>query len=196
MCVIRRVDAMRLPIKNMVCRHCIECVRRILADDLHLTVKSVELGDAEIEDSLTDKELAAVSAALETEGFRLIHSREAEIIEDIKHTLIGSIWNNDGELRRVSLQSMLDGRYGLSYASLSRLFSEIEGRSLENYYINLRVERVKELIRYHNLSLSEIAWMTGYSSPAHLSRQFKKMTGLTTSEFKELGCRRTPLPEV
>lgn len=186
---------MKLTIKNMVCRHCVECVRRVLADGLNLDVKRVELGEAEIAGTLTDADLARAAEALRAEGFELIHSREGEIIDAIKRALI-DFTRREGALERENLQSLLDGRFGLSYTSLSRLFSEIEGRSLENYYISLRVERVKELIKYRRLSLSEIAYMTGYSSVAHLSRQFKQTTGLTPTEFRELGAKRTPLPDL
>ncbi len=186
---------MKLNIKNMVCRHCVECVRRVLSDVLHLTVKSVELGAAEIEGDVTEHGLAEINKALKAEGFELIRSRDMEIIDNIKRTLI-DYTRNDSKPRRETLQSLLDGKFGLSFSSLSRLFSEYEGRSLENYYIGLRVERVKELIKYRRLSLSEIAYMTGYSSEAHLSRQFKQTTGLTPTAFKSIGGKRTPLPEV
>lgn len=179
----------------MVCRHCVECVRKILSEDLLLHVKSVELGSAETDGPLSPDDIARVGQALEAEGFELIHSREVEIIDSIKRTLI-DFTRQDGDHQRQNLQSILDGKFGLSYASLSRLFSEIEGRSLENYYISLRIERVKELIKYQRLSLSEIAYMTGYSSVSHLSRQFRQTTGLTPTEFKSLGGKRTPLPEL
>lgn len=186
---------MKLTIKNMVCRHCVECVRRVLGDDLHLAVRSVELGGAVIDGELSDDELSAVSRALQAEGFELIHSREAEIVDSIKRLLIDHI-RRESENPRENLQQLLDGRFGLTYASLSRLFSEVEGRSLENYYVSLRVERVKELIKYRRMSLSEIAYLTGYSSVAHLSRQFKQVTGLTPTEFKALGAQRVPLQEL
>ncbi len=186
---------MKLTIKNMVCRHCVECVRRILSDGLRLAVRSVELGAAEIDGPLSDNDISVISDALEAEGFELIHSREAEIIDIVKRILIEHT-RQDGEHQRENLQSLLDGKFGLTYASISRLFSETEGRSLENYYISLRIERVKELIKYRRLSLSEIAFMTGFSSAAHLSRLFRQTTGLTPTEFKSLGGKRTPLPEI
>lgn len=185
----------RLTIKNMVCRHCVECVRRVLSEDLDLNVRSVTLGSAEIDNTDGEVDMAKIEKALEKEGFELIHSREAEIIDSVKRLLI-SLTRQDGEHQRESLSSLLDGKYGLSYASLSRLFSEIEGRSLENYFISLKIERVKELIRYQKLSLSEIAYMMGYSSVAHLSRQFKQATGLTPTQFRTIGGDRIPLPEV
>lgn len=94
-----------------------------------------------------------------------------------------------------TIADALTSRIPLSYQQISRTFTEVEGRTIENYYLNIRIERVKELIRYRRLSLSEIAHETGFSSVAHLSRQFKQLTGLTPSQFKEMGERR-PLSEV
>ena len=101
----------------------------------------------------------------------------------------------DASESRQPMAEMLTDRLAMSYSSLSRIFSQVEGRSIENYFISLRIERVKELIKYGRESLSEIAYLTGYSSPAHLSRQFKQITGLTPSQFRDLGSR-TPLPEL
>ena len=126
--------------------------------------------------------------ALREEGFELIQSREAQVVEDIKHLLIEESRRDASESRQ-PMAEMLTDRLAMSYSSL------VEGRSIENYFISLRIERVKELIKYGRESLSEIAYLTGYSSPAHLSRQFKQITGLTPSQFRDLGSR-TPLPEL
>ena len=177
----------------MVCRHCTDCVRHLLVDELHLPVTSIELGAAVIDGELTTAQLQAVSDALVADGFELIQSREAEMVDAIKRVLID--YSRQEDIDREPISELLEGRFSLSYASLSRIFSEIEGRSIENYYMLLRVERVKELIKYRQLSFSEIADRLGYSSVAHLSRQFKQYTGLTPTQFRELGQRR-PLPEV
>lgn len=184
---------MKLTIKNMVCRHCVATVRRVLSDELHLPVQNVELGSAELADTLTDAQLAEVATALGREGFELIQSREAAMVDDVKRLLIEATRREWAE--RINISDELSQRFNISYASLSRMFSEIEGRSIENYYIGLKVERVKELIRYRQLSLSEIADCLGYSSVAHLSRQFKQVTGLTPTQFREMG-QRKPLSEV
>ncbi|MDE6170564.1 MAG: helix-turn-helix domain-containing protein [Duncaniella sp.] len=183
---------MRLSIKNMVCRHCADTVRRVF-DNLGIPDVEVELGRAYIPVELSADCLDKVSEALCEEGFEIIQSREAEIVETVKHTLI--------ELARMESDSKptiadaLTSRIPLSYQQISRTFTEVEGRTIENYYLNIRIERVKELIRYRRLSLSEIAHETGFSSVAHLSRQFKQLTGLTPSQFKDMGERR-PLSEV
>ncbi len=185
---------MRLTIKNMVCRHCAQTVRHILADVLGLKVIAVELGMAEVDAEPSETLLTGIGKALADEGFELIQSREAEIVEDVKHTLIELVRSDAGD-RPGNLPEMLAHRYNLSYASISRLFSSVEGRTVESYYMALRIERVKELIKYRRLSLSEIAYVTGFSSVAHLSRQFKQLTGMTLTQFRDMG-HRTALPEI
>ncbi len=184
---------MKLLIKNMVCRHCVDKVSNVL-DELGFRDARVDLGVAEFNaKEIDDKDLMRIGDALESEGFELIHSREAAIVEGIKHTLIEESRKEGGE--RISIADALTAAIPMSYQQLSRIFTEVEGRSIENYFLNLRIERVKELIRYANLSLSEIAFRTGFSSVAHLSRQFKQLTGLTPSQFREIG-KRKPLQEV
>lgn len=177
----------------MVCRHCVATVRHLLADELNLAVEAVGLGYTVIAGDLDSELMEKIRSILSNEGFELIHDRESEIVESIKRDLIDLSRRDDGE--KVNLTEYLSCRSGLSYASLSRLFSEIEGRTIENYMMNLRVERVKELIKYGQKSFSEIAYVTGYSSVAHLSRQFKQLTGMTPTQFRDMG-RRRPLPEV
>lgn len=184
---------MRLLIKNMVCRHCVDKVSHVL-ESLGYSDADVELGAAEIKaGELTDEELNSIGDALRSEGFDIIRSREAEIVETIKHTLIEESRNEGGS--KVSIADALTRTIPMSYQQISRIFTEVEGRTIENYFLNLRIERVKELIRYARLSLSEIAFQTGFSSVAHLSRQFKQLTGLTPTQFREMG-RRKPLQEV
>ncbi len=183
---------MKLPVKNMVCRHCVGTVRRVL-DAMGHTDAEVELGQILFTSPLSDEELERLSDALEQNGFEIIKSREAEIVESVKATLIELSRSEADD--KPSLSEVLTSRIPLSYQQIGRIFTEVEGRTIENYYLNLRIERVKELIRYRRMSFSEIAHETGFSSVAHLSRQFKQMTGLTPSQFREMGERR-PLPEV
>jgi len=185
---------MKLTIKNMVCRHCVQTVRHILADELGLNVNNVELGMADVDAELSPDQVHQIENALAAEGFELIQSREAEIVESVKHTLIELVRSDTGE-RPGNLPELLSLKFNLSYPTVSRLFSSVEGRTIESYYMALRIERVKELIKYRRMSLSEIADVTGFSSVAHLSRQFKQLTGMTPTEFRDMG-RRTSLPEV
>lgn len=178
----------------MVCRHCAQTVRHVLADRLGLDVRAVELGMAEVDAMPTPELMCRIEQALQAEGFDLIQSREAEIVEAVKHILIDLVRSDAGE-RPGNLPELIALKCNLSYPSVSRLFSSVEGRTVESYYMALRIERVKELIKYRRMSLSEIAHVTGFSSVAHLSRQFKQLTGMTPSEFREIGTR-TSLPEV
>lgn len=177
----------KILIKNMVCRHCVESVENSIRKS-GLPLSDVELGSALFSRQLDATEMKELSAILQKEGFELIEKRESEIVEKIKRKLIEDVRHDI--VSSESLPSRLSS-LNISYSTLSRVFSEIEGRSIENYFMSLRIERVKELIKYDQKSLAEIADMTGFSSAAHLSRQFKSFTGLTPSEFKSLGSRRS-----
>ncbi|MDO4320121.1 MAG: helix-turn-helix domain-containing protein [Bacteroidales bacterium] len=184
---------MRLLIKNMVCRHCVESVRRVFDSVLGLPVESVELGAVTTCYELSEADLDRVASALEAEGFELIVNREAELIESVKRRLIEESRREGGPSAGIS--EMLSSGFNISYPTISRIFSSVEGRSIENYLMSLRIERVKELIKYERSTLAEIADMTGFSSTAHLSNKFKAVTGLTPTEFRRLGMRK-PLPDV
>lgn len=185
---------MKLIIKNMVCRQCVAAVRRMAESVTGLNVSDVGLGYVETDGKPDDGVLEAFNKKLLDEGFELIRSREAELVEKIKQTLIEEV-RNPSEILEKNTSDLLSDDLGVSYSVLSRVFSSVEGRTIENYLSALRVERVKELIRYGNMSLSEIADAAGYSSVAHLSRRFKQQTGMTPSEFRELGTR-TSIAEI
>lgn len=184
---------MRLLVKNMVCRHCVESVRRALAGLDGIVTVNVELGAVDVEGALDDDSLRRVADALCSQGFELIVSREAAIIDNVKRRLIDESRRDGGP--SANLSELLSSGFGVSYASISRIFSSVEGRSIEHYFMELRIERVKELIKYERCTLAEIADLTGFSSAAHLSAKFKSVTGLTPTQFRSLGIRR-PLPEV
>lgn len=183
---------MHILIKNMVCRHCVETVYRVAAEFPELKNVNVGLGymDADCD---TDLPAGFIDALLE-QGFEIIRSREAEIVESVK-SLLRQQLRGEPEQMRFNVSDLLSEKLNMSYTALSRLFSEAEERTIENYLISLRVELVKELIRYEQLTLGEIADRTGYSSVAHLSSQFKQTTGMTPTEFRRLGTRK-PLTEV
>lgn len=176
----------------MVCNHCVAAVRNVLAD-AGLTVIDVELGRADIADNLTDEGLTEVARRLEASGFELITDPAKDIVETIKREIIMMVRSTEPSFKKLS--DYLSDRLGRDYKSLSRIFSETEGRTIENYAILQKIERVKELLIDGQLTVSEIAWQTGYSSVAHLSRQFKDITGMTPSEFRIDG-HRLPLNEV
>lgn len=188
--------ATTLHIKNMVCDRCIRAVREDLSA-LGYTVTDIELGKAVIEKVIGENEREEIRHMLTDSGFELIDDKRNLIINRIK-TLIIEYIHYDREIPGYrNLSDMLAAEIGHDYSYLSNLFSSVEGITIEKYYINQKIEKVKELLVYNELSLNEIAWKLGYSSAQHLSQQFKKITGLPPSHFKKLGDnRRKPLDKV
>lgn len=157
----------------------------------------VDLGEVELEEEKLDKQqLDGVSVTLENVGFELIDNRKSRIIEKIKNIVINIIHHSD-EPSRLKHSELISQQLNYDYSYLSKLFSEVEGVTIEQYIISQKIEKVKELIVYDELSLSEIADKLGYSSVAHLSAQFKKVTGLTPSFYKSKGnTARQPLDKL
>lgn len=187
--------ATTLPIKNMVCNRCILVVRQLL-EGLGLTPLHIELGQAIVQEELSEAKKAALKNALEAVGFELIDDRRTVLIEQLRNTVIDLVHHHDNALR-TNLSDYLAEKFHSDYGALSRLFSEINGITLEKYYIAQKIERVKELLVYGELSLGEIADRLNYSSTAHLSTQFKGVTGITPSEFRRLNEKvRKPLDKV
>jgi YesN/AraC family two-component response regulator len=146
---------------------------------------SVELGEVELSRELTETEKQAISNRFVELGFELIDDKKSRIIERVK-TLVVELVHHSEENLNVNLSDFLTQHIPLEYNYLSNLFSEIEGTTIEKFYIAQKIERVKELLVYDELSLSEIAHRMGYSSVAYLSAQFKKVVGLTPSHFKNV----------
>lgn len=183
-------------IKNMVCNRCIKVVKEEL-ENLGYHVNSIILGEATIHS--TDKiNYDLINKVLTENGFELIDSRQSRIIEKIKITIIETIRDMaEGTLNDISFTDLLQENLNLSYQYLSTLFSSSEGITIEKYIILQKIEKVKELIVYDELSFSEIAYRLGYSSVQHLSSQFKKITGLTPSHFKKIkSFKRNPLDKI
>lgn len=145
----------------------------------------IDLGEIEVARQPTAAQLTRLSDDLNKLGFELIDDKKSRIIEKIKNTIVELIHHSE-EIIKVNLSDHLAGKLHYDYSYLSNLFSEIEGTTIEKYYIAQRIEKVKELLVYDELTLSEIAHKLGYSSAAYLSGQFKKVTGLTPSHFKTL----------
>ncbi len=146
---------------------------------------SVNLGEVEIEGDLSKQQLSVLNTSLKSAGFELIDNKKSQTIEKIKNTVIELVHHSNDHLK-TTLSEFITSKIHRDYNYLSNLFSEVEGTTIEKYFIAQRIERVKELIVYDELSLSEIADKLGYSSVAYLSNQFKKVTGFTTSHFKTL----------
>lgn len=187
---------MVLFIKNMVCDRCIMSVIQQL-QETGLPYRRIQLGEVELEQGPSADQLATLRQKLEQQGFELLDDKKARLVEKIKNTIVGLVHSNDTEDQSFKLSAILQERLGLEYHYLSNLFSSVEGVTIEKYAILQRIERVKELLRYDEKNLSDIAFEMGYSSVQHLSQQFKKVTGLTPTAFKELKQNlRKPLDKV
>jgi AraC-like DNA-binding protein len=154
---------------------------------LHFIV--VDLGEVEIMEDLSIVQREDLKTALNSCGFELMDDRRAMLIEQIKSTIIKMI-HTDDETVKIKNSEYLSEKIGIDYASLANLFSEVQGTTIEQFIIMHKVERIKELIVYGELSISDIAWKLNYSSVAHLSNQFKKVTGFPPSHFKQLKEKR------
>ena len=180
---------MLLQIKNMVCDRCILVVQQEL-EKLGLKPLQIELGRVEMESDLPADTRTLLATRLEELGFALLDDKRTMIAERIKNQIIDLVHRRNNELS-VNLSDFLSDQLHQDYSSLSKLFSEVEGKTIEQYYIAQKIERVKELLVYNELSLSEIALQLNYSSQAHLSSQFRKVTGLSPRQFKNKGERKT-----
>lgn len=167
----------------MVCNRCITAVRNELVA-AGLDVSSVELGEAEINEP-SPEQLQRLDESLKSLGFELINDRKSRMIEQIKNEIVYLVHHSD-ETLNTNLSTWLADKLHYDYTYLSNLFSEVEGTTIEKYYIAQRIEKVKELLVYDELSLSQIADALGYSSTAYLSSQFKKITGLTPTFYKSV----------
>ncbi|MFP5040019.1 helix-turn-helix domain-containing protein [Parasediminibacterium sp. JCM 36343] len=175
---------MKLYIKSMVCGRCKMVVKSIL-ENQGLVALSIELGEVELQTSLTKNQLQVLALELKKVGFEIIDDHKSQIIEKIKNTII-TLVHHSNDYIKTNLSDAIVAQLHHDYSYLSNLFSEVEGTTIEKYFIAQKIERVKELLVYDELSLSEIADLLGYSSVAYLSNQFKKTTGFTPSHFKSL----------
>lgn len=176
-------------IKNMVCPRCIKTVEKEISK-LGLIVNHTELGKVEIESELNKQMLINIEKILIQNGFELIDDKRLRTIEKIK-TLIIEITHHGKEVPLdKNISDFIAMELGHDYSYLSKTFSTLEGTTIEKYIINQRLERVKELLTYDELSLKEISFQVGFSSAQHLSSQFKKITGFSPSEFKKRKIRK------
>ena len=175
---------MKLYIKYMVSLRC----KMVVKDELRklgINHSNISLGQVELAEDINRSQLENIRTALKRSGLELMDDKKSVLIEKIKDVVIEMVHYED-ELPKVNFSDYLTEKLGYNYTYLANLFSETEGTTIEHFIIIHKIERVKELIIYDELNLTEIAWKLHYSSVAHLSNQFKKITGLTPSFFKSL----------
>lgn len=179
----------------MVCNRCILVVQNEL-DKLGIVANNIKLGEIILEKDLTTTEREALENVLDPLGFEVLDDKKSRMIEKIKNVIIDLVHHQDNDAK-TNLSDVLSDALHHDYNYLSNLFSDIEGTTIEKYFIAQKVEKIKELLVYDELSLSEIADRMNYSSVAYLSNQFKKVTGLTPSHFKQIReDKRKPLDKV
>lgn len=187
---------MKLYIKNMVCQRCITAVHNVVVNS-GAKITDIRLGEVDLHCDISEQQKELIRNGLRAIGFELIDDKRSRLIEQIKNTIVQHIHHSQDEQIKITFSDYLAEKIGRDYNYLSSLFSEVEGITIEKYMILQRIERVKELLVYGELTLSEIAYQLGYSSVAHLSGQFKKVTGLTPSHYKQIrDQKRKPLDEI
>jgi AraC-like DNA-binding protein len=186
---------MKLFIKNMVCSRCIMVVKNEL-NKLGLHPTTVDLGEVTVLEELSTEQKNQLNDNLLSFGFELIDDKRSKLIEKIKNEIVKLVYGA-GEQLKTNLSEHISRLLHYDYNYLSNLFSDVEGITIEQFFIAQKIERVKELLVYDELSLSEISLLMNYSSVAHLSRQFKKTIGLTPSHFKQVReKKRRPIEEL
>lgn len=168
----------------MVCPRCIASVEQLLQEQ-QIPFRSVQLGEVNTAEALNEVQKNLLRSGLEKLGFELLGDPNAKIIEQVKIHLIQKV--QQGVESHFSIQKYLSNKIFREYSSVSKLFSEVEGITIEQFFILQKIERAKELIVYNEQSLQEVSIELGYSSSQHLSAQFKRVTGMTPSRFKEIG---------
>ena len=172
----------------MVCIRCKMVVKSEL-EKLGLHYIVVNLGEAEIMEDISKEQIDLLSGSLKKSGLELMDDKKSILVEKIKTIIIELVHYTDEQIK-INLSDYLSDKLNHDYTYLANLFSEVKGTTIEKFYLTHKIEKVKELLVYAELNLTEIAWKMHYSSVAHLSNQFKKMTGLTPSHFKNLKHKR------
>ena len=175
---------MKVYIKNMVCQRCIMVVQSEL-EKIGFAPLNVLLGEITFDTQLPSHDLQLIAETLQNVGFEIIEDQKKQEVEKVKSLIIDLVQNHNSVLKN-TLSDYLSTQLNCDYKSITTLFTELEGTTIEKYYIAQKIEKVKELLVYNELTLSEIAIQLNYSNVAHLSNQFKKVTGFTPSHFKKL----------
>jgi len=168
-------------IKNMVCNRCIATVLQEF-NVLEFNVKSIQLGLVQFEAVKDSKKLNNLEISLKSHGFEIIKEESKTLIEAVKITLVKKIESDNSD----NLTDFLANKFNKSYSVLSKIFSKSEGVTIEKYEIQLKIEKVKELIQHQEYNFSEIAFSLNYNNSSHLAKQFKNITGMSMTEYKKL----------
>jgi AraC-like DNA-binding protein len=185
---------MNLYIKNMVCDRCKMVVTDIFKQ-INISPISVGLGEVVTQENLSEEQEDTLSVRLRQVGFELLSDKRFQTVEKVKTTIIELVNEHPEILRKYNPSVYISEKVGREYKYLTTIFSEIEGSTIEQFLICQKIEKVKELLTYEELSLSQISDALQYSSVQHLSMQFKKITGFTTTHFKELQKQKYLLKE-
>lgn len=173
-----------LRIKNMVCPRCIMVIEKTM-EDLGFELNDVDLGLIEFHEPITLDDRDKIEKAINPLGFEILEDKKSMLVERIKNAIIELVGKDVNDLK-ITLSEYLQSKLQVEYYTLSQLFSNQESQTIEQFYILQKIEKVKELLVYDELTLSEIAYKMNYSSVGHLSNQFKKVTGLAPTHFKEI----------
>ncbi|WP_309334400.1 helix-turn-helix transcriptional regulator [Mucilaginibacter sp.] len=173
---------MVLYIRNMMCVRC-KIIVELEFEKLGLHCASVELGKVETFEILSDSQLVEIKNALLNSGLELINNKKSILAERIKNTILSMVYNSECQVK-INFSNYLSQELKHDYTYLANIFSDEKGLTIEQYFILTKIQRIKELISYNELNLTEISWKLNYSSVAHLSTQFKKVTGITPSLFR------------
>ncbi|MDQ3046866.1 MAG: AraC family transcriptional regulator [Bacteroidota bacterium] len=185
-----------LYVKNMVCNRCIMVVEQIFRSE-GCEPEKVLLGEVHFSSGISTEQLNLLQQKLTAVGFSIIDDKKAQLISQVKAEVVLWIQESNFQTTPLKFSNYIEEKIKKDYTYLSNLFSEVEGQKIEQYMILQRIEKVKELLVYDELNLNEIAEKTGFSSSAHLSGQFKKVTGLTPSHFKKIKeNKRMPIDEL
>lgn len=177
----------------MVSKRCRIMLREELQKlDLHFVI--LDWGEVEVMEDITPEQRQQLSDGLKDSGLELMDDRKSILIEKIKHIIREMIYNTD-ETIKVNFSTYLSEKLNHNYTYLANLFSEVQGTTIEQFIINHKIERIKELMVYGELNLTEIAYMMNYSSVAHLSNQFKKVTGMSPSQFNKMRTKKHTVEE-
>lgn len=169
----------------MVCNRCVIAVRQQL-EHCAIEFESVDLGEVVLASAIAETQMTTFREKMNAIGFEVLDDHKSSVVAKVKSTIIKVIHQNEVVEANKKLSVLLSEQVGLDYNFLSSLFSSVEGVTIEKYAISQRIERAKELMVYNQMNINEIAFELGYSSVQHLSQQFKKVTGLTPTEFKQL----------